>query len=365
MSSKRDYYSVLGVEKQSSGRDIKQAYRKAAMKWHPDRNDAPEAEGRFKEVNEAYSVLSDSEKRQIYDRFGHSGLENRGFSPSSVDISSIFNEIFGGGGGSIFDFFSGGSGQRSSRRAGPQKGKDIAIEVKLTFEEAALGSKQSLTIPRSEKCVSCKGTGGQPGSDVSTCPTCHGRGVVQYVRQQGFSRIITEGACNDCNGSGKKIEKPCKKCRGSGKITKDESIDVTIPSGVDTGTRLRIPGLGEMGVRDGPYGDLYVLIRVANHEFFDRDGLDILLDVEVSFPLAVLGGKIQVPTLQDELEITIPPGTKGNEIFRLRGKGIQQKNMQGRVIDTGSQFVRTKIKIPQKLTKEQEKAIRALSDVLS
>ncbi|MCG3217831.1 MAG: molecular chaperone DnaJ [Candidatus Heimdallarchaeota archaeon] len=365
MSSKRDYYSVLGVEKQSSGRDIKQAYRKAAMKWHPDRNDAPEAEDRFKEVNEAYSVLSDSEKRQIYDRFGHSGLENRGFSPSSVDISSIFNEIFGGGGGSIFDFFSGGSRQRTSRRAGPQKGRDVAIEVNLTFEEAALGSKKSLNIPRSDKCSTCDGSGGMPGTDVSTCSTCHGRGVVQYVRQQGFSRIITEGACNDCNGSGKKIAKPCKKCRGTGQVTKEESIDVAIPAGVNTGSRLRIPGLGELGVRDGPRGDLYVLIRSSTHEFFDRDGLDILLDVEISFPLAVLGGKIQVPTLRDELEITIPPGTKGNEIFRLRGKGIQQKNMKGKVLETGSQFVRTKIKIPQKLSKEQEKAIRALSEVIS
>jgi molecular chaperone DnaJ len=365
MSSKRDYYSVLGVEKQASGRDIKQAYRKAAMKWHPDRNDAPDAEDRFKEVNEAYSVLSDSEKKQIYDRFGHSGLENRGFSPSSVDISSIFNEIFGGGGGSIFDFFSGGSRQRTSRRAGPQKGRDAAIEVQLTFEEAALGTKKSLNINHSVKCTPCNGTGGQPGTEVTTCSTCHGRGVVQYVRQQGFSRIITEGVCNDCNGSGKKILKPCKKCRGSGKVTKEESIDVAIPAGVDTGSRLRIPGLGDMGVRDGPHGDLYVLIRASSHEFFDRDGLDILLDVEVSFPLAVLGGKIQVPTLREELEITIPPGTKGNEIFRLRGKGIQQKNMQGKVLDTGSQFVRTKIKIPQKLTKEQEKAIRVLSEVLN
>ena len=331
MNNKRDYYEVLGISRDAQEQEIKSAYRKLALKYHPDKNHGDKnAEERFKEAAEAYSVLSDPEKRARYDRFGHSGMQGgfRGFVPN----------IFGG-----------------RRRGGPERGADLRYDLKISFREAAFGLKTKIKIPRQETCSSCDGTGAPKGKPPVTCPACHGSGQVRY--QQGFFSISR--SCGQCNGTGRVITEPCETCRGKGRVHKQKVMEVKIPARVDNGARLRIQGEGEAGSHNGPSGDLYVIIYVEEHPFFQRQENNIYCQVPISIAQAVLGSEIVVPTLEGEEKLKIPEGTQTGTVFRLRNKGIV--NLGGR--GHGDQFVTVNIVVPTKLTREQRQAFEKLAEV--
>ena len=306
-----DYYQILGVERNANQEDIKRAYRRLARQFHPDVNpDNPAAEERFKKINEAYQVLSDPQKRRRYDQFGHEGLQGTGFRGFSgfEDIFSSFGDIFEG-------FF--GFGNRGGRTRARQ-GKSLRYDVSLTLEQAFRGVEQEISFHRLEACPACGGTGAAPGSEPRTCPTCQGRG--QVVRSQGFFQVAS--TCPACHGQGEIITDPCQDCRGGGKVRVERTVSVKIPAGVDTGSQLRLAGEGEKGRNGGPPGDLYVVIRVRPHDVFEREGADIYLEVPVSYATLVLGGEIEVPTLDGKAKLKIPPGTDSGTVFRLRGKGL-------------------------------------------
>ncbi|HIG89288.1 molecular chaperone DnaJ [Candidatus Thioglobus sp.] len=344
--SKRDYYEVLGVEKGADDKQIKKAYKRLAMKHHPDRNtdNKASAEKQFKEIQKAYAVLSDSQKRQAYDQFGHAGVDGSagGFGGGSP---------FGGGGGGfgdIFgDIFGGGNAQPDNR------GADLRYDLEINLKEAAEGTTVKVRIPKNEACDTCHGTGAKPGTSVKTCGTCSGSGQIQV--QQGFFAV--QRPCHVCSGTGQKIEKPCGTCRGQGVVRKQKTLSVKIPAGVDTGNRIRLSGEGEAGARGGPSGDLYVEVHVKKHSIFQREGNDLYCEVPIDFATATLGGSIEVPTLSSKLKIKVPAGTQTGKLFRLRGKGIKAIRHDG----VGDLLCQVKIETPVNLNKKQKDLLKEFS----
>lgn len=357
MADKRDYYEVLGVSKGASDDEIKKAHRKLAKKYHPDLNrDNPEAAEKFKELNEAYEVLSDKDKRAKYDQFGFAGVDPNygagqggfggGFGGFDMgDLGDIFGSFFGGG--------FGGSSSRSRRNA-PQRGETLQQRIMLSFEEAAFGCEKEITINRTESCDECGGTGAGKGTSVETCSNCHGSGVVMQTQRTPLGMFQTQGACPNCRGTGKIIRKPCKKCGGTGKMRKSRTLKVNIPAGIDDGQSIQLRGQGNAGVNGGPSGDVIVTISIRPHPLFTRDGNNVICEIPISFPQAALGDTLQVPTIDGKVEYTIPEGTQTGTVFRLRGKGIQNVNGRGR----GDQYVRVNIEVPTHLTDHQKHLLR-------
>jgi len=346
LKTKRDYYEILEVAQDASEQAIKSAYRKLALKYHPDKNpNDKNAEEKFKEAAEAYSVLSDPEKRARYDRYGHSGLQGgfSGFDPATFgDFGDILGEFFGFG-----DIFG------SRRHGGAERGADLRYDLKISFREAAFGLKTKIKIPRQDTCGECDGRGTPKGKGPISCPVCHGLGQVRY--QQGFFSISR--SCSQCNGTGRVISEPCETCRGRGRVRREKVLEVRIPAGVDNGARLRIQGEGEAGIQGGQRGDLYVVIYVEEHPFFQRQGNNIYCQVPIGVAQAVLGGEITVPTLEGEEKIKIPEGTQTGSVFRLRNKGIVSLGERGR----GDQFVSVNVVIPTKLSREQRQVFESLA----
>ncbi|HXA57361.1 MAG TPA: molecular chaperone DnaJ [Candidatus Acidoferrum sp.] len=353
-----DYYEVLSVARDASGDQIKSAYRKAALKWHPDRNpeNKKEAEEKFRQCSEAYSVLSDAQKRAIYDRYGHAGLKNTGFSGAGGFNETIFEEfqdILG-------DFFGfegafGGTGGRRSRGPRGQRGADLRYDLTLTFEEAASGLTSKIRLDRYENCEGCGGTGAKPGTGMTACRTCGGRGQMAY--QQGFFSITR--TCPACQGSGQVVREACEKCRGQGKLQRERTLEVGIPAGVDSGTRLRMAGQGEPGINGGPAGDLYIFLDVKEHPVFERRGADLYCTIPVSFPQAALGAKIKIPTLTGEEDLEIPEGTQSGQLFRKKAKGLPNPH-GGR----GDLYVNVRVVVPSKLSREHKRALELLGQTM-
>ncbi|MBI4026836.1 MAG: molecular chaperone DnaJ [Verrucomicrobia bacterium] len=347
--AKADYYEILEVPKSASDEEIKKAYRKMALKYHPDRNQGNKAaEEKFKEVSEAYEVLANSEKRAAYDRFGHAA-----FGPGSRtgpaaggfhDPFDIFQQVFGGAGNMFSDFFGGGGD-----RDGAQGGNDLRYDMEITFEEAAFGCEKEVSIRRNETCDTCNGDGAAPGSSMKRCSQCSGRG--QVTNQRGF--FMVSQTCPRCRGAGRVIEKPCTTCNGGGLMERQARIKIRVPGGVENGMRLRSSGNGESGVRGGTPGDLYVVLHVREHEIFKRDGEDIYCEVPISYALAALGGELEVPTLDGNARVRIPPGTQSSTLFRLRGKGVRSLDGHG----LGDEHVRVIVEVPTRLNSDQRRKL--------
>jgi molecular chaperone DnaJ len=355
MSSKRDYYDVLGVGKDADNADIKKAFRKNAKKYHPDLNpDNHESEVKFKEVNEAYEVLSDEEKREKYDRFGHSAFENggQGNGAGGFGGSGGFEDIFGDMFGDMF----GGGGSRQ-RRQGPKKGADLKIRLNISFEDAAFGTKKEVKISRMENCSHCGGDGAEPGTSRKTCTTCNGGGSVRTVQNTPFGQFANVSTCPTCKGTGKIIEEPCKVCHGTGKEKKARKITINIPAGVDSDSIIPLRGEGNHGEKGASPGDLYVYLGVKAHKFFNRDGYDIWYDMPVSFVSASLGNTVEVPTLEGKVKYQIPEGTQTGTVFRLRSRGIEHLRGGGK----GDQYVRVVINTPTKLTDKQKEILMSFA----
>jgi molecular chaperone DnaJ len=346
--AKRDYYEILGVTRTATDAEIKRAYRTLAVKHHPDKNPGDEhAEERFKEAAEAYSVLSDAQKRAAYDRFGHQGVGAgaSGFDPGFTNFEDIF-DLFGFG-----DMF----GQRSGRRTSVQRGADLRYDLEISLEDAAAGKDEKLRIPRLEQCETCGGSGAEKGTHPETCIACGGRGQTQY--KQGFFSVMR--TCPNCGGKGTIIKNPCKKCHGSGRVEKEKTLEIKIPAGVETGSRLRVGGEGEAGVGGGPSGDLYVVIHVAEHENFERQGANLYSAVPVTFAQAALGAEIKVKTLNGEEDLKIPAGTQTGTVFRVKGEGMPVLGARGK----GDLFVAVTLVTPKTLTKDQRKLLEQLADI--
>ena len=344
MSGKRDYYEILSVSRTATDQEIKSSYRKLALQFHPDRNPGDhEAEEKFKEAAEAYSILSDAQKRANYDRFGHAGVGSAagaGFDPNTfADFSDILGDIFGFG-----DLF-GGGGRRGGSRA--QRGADLRYDLDLTFEEAAFGTTAKIKVPRHETCEECGGSGAQKGSGPTACQTCNGYGQVRF--QQGFFSITR--TCGQCHGSGQIVKNRCASCRGEGRIVREKMLDLKIPAGVDVGSKLRVSGEGDAGGKGGPSGDLYVVLNIQEHEFFERREHDLFCHIPVTFPQAALGAQIMVPTIEREEEkLTIPAGTQTGSTFRIKGRGISKRGGSAR----GDLYVMVVVVVPAKLSREQK-----------
>lgn len=346
---KRDYYEILGVSRQASPEEIKKAYRQMALKYHPDRNPGnKEAEEKFKEAAEAYSVLIDPEKRRLYDLYGHEGLRGEGFSGFSGFDSSIFSE-FEDILGNFFGFGFGDFFGTSSRRRSPQRGRDLILDLEISLEEAAFGTEKKITLERRETCPVCHGTKVQPGTQKASCPLCRGRGQVRY--QQGFFTVAR--TCHQCDGTGEVIPHPCEECKGRGKILDKRTLSVKIPAGINDGMQLRISGEGEAGDRGAPRGDLYVQIKLKKHKFFERKNNDLYCEIPISMSQAALGATVEIPSLNGHETLIIPPGTQPNTLLRLKGKGIKDIRTQR----PGDLLVRIKVEIPKKLTKEQKELL--------
>ncbi|WP_224248599.1 molecular chaperone DnaJ [Hyalangium gracile] len=347
---KRDYYEILGVQKNVSPQELKSAFRKVALQYHPDRNPGnKEAEEKFKEASEAYEVLSDPERRARYDRFGHAGASGQGFEGfggfQGVNINDIFGDIFG-------EIFGGARGRGG--RGGPGRGADLRYNLEISFEEAAFGCRPKVPIPRPKKCETCSGSGSKSGMPPKPCATCGGVGEVRFT--QGFFAVSR--TCSDCNGTGAVIPDPCSKCKGSGKVPSEEVIEVNIPAGVDNGTRVRLSGMGEPGDRGGTPGDLYVTVIVREHPLFQREDYEVFCEVPISFTQAALGAKIDVPTLDGKVKMTIPSGTQSGKVFRLKGKGIPHLHSQQR----GDQHVRVIIETPTELSSKQRELLEKFAE---
>ena len=346
--SQKDYYEVLGVDKGAETKQIKKAYKRLAMKHHPDRNadNKEAAETKFKEIQKAYAILSDDQKRQAYDQFGHAGVDGSagagGFGGGSPFGGGGFGDIFG-------DIFGGGGQQQADNR-----GSDLRYDLEIDLKEAAGGTTVKIRIPKNESCDTCSGTGAKPGTSVNTCGTCGGHGQVQM--QQGFFAV--QRPCHDCSGTGQKIESPCGTCRGKGVVRKQKTLSVKIPAGVDTGNRIRLSGEGEAGLRGGPSGDLYVQVHVKKHNIFQREGNDLYCEVPIDFATATLGGSIEVPTLGGKLKIKVPAGTQTGKLFRLRGKGITAI----RGSSAGDLLCQVKIETPVNLNKKQQQLLKDFSE---
>ena len=348
MPSKRDYYEVLGVDRNATDDEIKKAFRKLAFTFHPDRNREDGAEEKFKEANEAYEALSDADRRAAYDRFGHDGAEG------------LFGRSFEGFGGfgDIFEAFFGGA--TTAARQAPQRGADLLYETIITFEEAAFGCEKEIGISRTENCSLCRGTGCKPGTQPARCPNCNGTGQVRRTQQSIFGRFTTTNTCSQCRGEGRIITEPCPQCRGTGKEKHKRNILVEIPAGVDDSSRIRISGEGEAGSRGGPSGNLYVNISVEPHKFFTRDGDAVLYTLPINFAQAALGAEVEIPTLDGETKLKIPAGSQTGEVIRLKKKGIPHLHRNGR----GDQMVTLFVVTPESLTKKQRQLFEELGDSL-
>jgi molecular chaperone DnaJ len=342
-TKKRDYYEVLGVGKTAGQEEIKRAYRKLAVKFHPDKNpDDPHAEEKFKELGEAYDVLMDADKRAAYDRFGHDAFtQGAGFRGGFHDPFDIFREVFGGGGG-IFETFFGGGGMAGEDR---QRGSDLRYDMQITLEEAAFGAEKEIEVRKLDTCDKCNGTGAEPGSRTINCPTCSGRG--QVISSRGFFHVSQ--TCPRCRGVGHIVEKPCHECDGEGRVEKSSRIKLTIPAGITDGSRLRSSRNGEAGIRGGPQGDLYVVIHVKEHKVFQRNENNLYCEVPIPFSVAALGGEVAVPTLQGKAHLKVPAGTQSGQMFKLRGKGIVNVNGSG----NGDLIARLIVEVPTRLNAEQ------------
>jgi molecular chaperone DnaJ len=347
--TKRDYYEILGVDSKANDQEIKSAYRRMALKYHPDRNPGnQDAEEHFKEAAEAYAVLADPDKRAAYDRFGHAGVGAGGGPGFDPTIFADFGDILGG----LGDLFGFGDVFGGRRRAGPHRGADLRYDIEIPFAESASGAETTIQVPREETCETCKGTGAAAGHGPEPCRQCGGHGQLRY--QQGFFTVAR--TCPACRGAGRVISKPCTTCRGAGRVPKERKLTVKIPAGIASGQRLRLYGEGEHGVAGGPPGDLYVVVHVAEDPTFKRDGDDLHCDIQVPFPTMVLGGAIAVPTLQGQEELEVPAGTEVDTVFRVRGKGMPNVGGRGR----GDLFVTVKTAIPKKLTRDQRRLVEEL-----
>jgi molecular chaperone DnaJ len=359
--SKKDYYEVLGVPKTASEDELKKAYRKLARKYHPDvnRDNPKESEEKFKEINEAYEVLSNTERRQQYDQFGHAAFDgSQGGGPGG------FGGGFGagaGGFGDIFDMFFGqsGFGFGGSRAPGPERGADLRYDMEIAFEQAAFGLETEIQVPRTEDCSACHGTGAAPGTHPETCPQCKGTGQTQVVQNTPFGRMVNVKTCDRCRGEGKIVHSPCQECHGRGKVRNRRRIKIKIPEGVDTGSRLRVAHEGEAGLRGGPPGDLYVYIFVKKHKLFTREGDDVICEVPISIVQATLGDEIEVPTLDGKVQLRVPEGTQSGTTFRLKEKGIPHLRGHGR----GDEHVRVKVVTPKALTDRQRELLLEFAQI--
>jgi molecular chaperone DnaJ len=356
--SKRDYYDILGVPRNSPKDQIKTEYRKLALKYHPDRNKAPDAEERFKEISEAYAILSDDEKRAQYDRFGHAGIDSK-YSPEDifrgVDFDDIFRDFgFGGFGGSVVDMLFGGGGRRGR---GPSRGQDIRYDLDLSLEQAYSGLTTEIDVPRTERCSECNGTGAKQGTSPKKCSECGGSGQIQHVQVSGFMHFARIEPCRKCRGRGVMIDKPCPTCSGTGIVERRRRISLKIPPGVDSGSQLILRGEGDAPDGSGQRGDLYVGLRVRPHEVFTREGNDLVCRVNVSFSKAALGGEVEVPTLDGPARIMVPPGTQSQATFRLRKKGMPAIRENGR----GDELVLVQVRTPTKLTSRQKELFEQLA----
>lgn len=354
---KRDYYEVLGVEKNASSDEIKSAFRKLAKKYHPDVSKEPDAEAKFKEAQEAYAVLSDEQKRRQYDQFGHAAFQNGGggggagfggFDFSGFDYEDIFDNIFGGFGG-----FGGGSGRSRGNR--PTKGNDALVRMKLTFEEAVYGTKKDLNLDVIEECDECNGEG---GFHETTCEKCHGSGTITSEQRTILGSFLSKTTCPNCGGKGKVFQRKCSACNGSGRVKKKKTIEVKIPAGVDTGNRLRLSGKGSAGTNGGPNGDLYIEFSVSDHDFYVRDGDDIYLETPITITEAILGTKKEIPTLFGNVVLTIPEGSESGDKHRIKGKGVNNESSRHK----GDMYIVLKVLTPKRLSKEQKRIVEMLND---
>ena len=364
MAEKRDYYEVLGVDKNASADEIKKAYRKLAKKYHPDLNPgdkAKEAEEKFKEASEAYEVLSNAEKKQRYDQFGHAGVDPQAGGGYG---GNPFGGGFGGGGfEDIFDtFFGGGFGGQSRRNANaPQKGRDLRYNIDLSFEQACFGCEVELNVNRTEKCETCGGSGAEKGSSPETCSVCHGTGQVKTVQRTMLGNFQSVRTCDTCGGTGKVIKNPCKACRGAGSVRKARKVKVKIPAGIDNEQIISVAGQADAGKNGGPNGDLLVVVRVKKHKLFVRQGYDIMCDCPVTFVEAALGAEIQVPTIDGKVTYNIPEGTQTGTVFRLKGKGVPKLHGNGA---RGDQYVKINIEVPKNLNEKQKKLLREFGETV-
>lgn len=364
MANKRDYYDVLGVSRDASDSEIKKAYRKLSKKYHPDINKEEGAEEKFKEVVEAYEVLSDKQKRAAYDQYGHAANDpnfGAGFGGGSYaggfgDIDDILNSFFGGGGAGGFRGGFSGFGQ-GSRANAPRRGADLQYRVNLSFEEAISGKETTIRYQREQECHTCDGSGAKPGTDPVTCSKCHGSGTINVEQNTPFGRVMTQSVCDVCHGTGKEIKEACPTCHGSGRETSEHSVKITIPAGVEDDQQMRLSGQGEAGVNGGPYGDLYVIFRVEPSKQFERDGTEIYYELPISFAQAALGDEVQVPTVSGKVKMKIPAGTQTGSSFRLRGKGAPAVN-GNRV---GDQHVKVRVVVPKDLNDREKDLIKAFA----
>ena len=362
MAEKRDCYEILGIPKTATDSEIKKAFRSMAKKYHPDANpNDKSAEEKFKEVNEAYSILSDPEKKANYDRFGYAGVDPNagggfsGFSGTDFGMGDIFGDIFG-------DMFGGGGGsRRRGSYSSARRGSDVGLRVTISFEEAAFGCKKDISYARTEQCTECGGTGAAKGSSPKTCPKCHGSGQVTYQQRTPFGMMQSTNVCDQCHGTGKVIDKPCRECHGNGTVRKTKKLEVSIPAGIDDGQRISLSGQGNAGENGGSFGDLVILVSVRKHSLFERDGNNIYFEMPITFAEAAMGAKITIPTLEGEGELTIPEGTQSGSVFSVRGKGIPYINSKGR----GDLLVKVNIETPKGLTKKQKDLLKEFDNACS
>ena len=351
MATTRDYYEILGLSKDASADDIKKTYRKLALKYHPDRNKEAGAEEKFKEISEAYAVLSDSEKRSQYDRFGHAGIDGQ------YSAEDIFRGADFSGFGDIFEMFFGGGSRRGPM--GPRRGSDLQYDLYITFEEAAFGVHKDIDIPRTERCSTCSGTGAKPGTSPKRCPTCGGTGQIRTTRSGLGMQFVSTTTCSTCHGRGQIIESPCSTCSGAGRVRNRRRISVNVPAGADSGMTLRLSGEGDSGETGAPSGDLYVVIHVMDHKYFKRVDYDVISELPISFAQAALGADVMVDTLYGKVKMNIPAGTQTHSVFRLKEKGIQHLHGHRK----GDQLVRVVINTPTKLSHEQRDLLRQFEDL--